>query len=125
YYENLTIWQPLTLRGAGAGATIIDAGGSGMGIYISASDVSISGLSVINGDYGIYADHVDNVELDSVECSSNNVDGLYMDHSTGLLLECIFNYNSNAGVYLKSSSTVQFVDCTLIGNGAYGIYITF
>ena len=48
YYEHVKIYTSVVLQGEDKESTIIDAGGSGDVIYVSADNVKISGFSIIN-----------------------------------------------------------------------------
>ena len=48
YYEHVKIYTSVVLQGEDKESTIIDAGGSGSVIYVSADNVKITGFSLIN-----------------------------------------------------------------------------
>ncbi|UCG68596.1 MAG: right-handed parallel beta-helix repeat-containing protein, partial [Thermoplasmata archaeon] len=63
YNEHLTIDKPITLMGEDMATTIIDGDDYGKVIFVSGDDVSISGLTIQNGEYGIYLDETDTTSI--------------------------------------------------------------
>ena len=64
YYENVKIYTTVVLIGEDKESTIIDAGGSGDVIYVTADNVKITGFSIINsGSYWLEA----GIELNRIE----------------------------------------------------------
>lgn len=59
YFEHLTIDKSITLMGQDKYTTIIDGEGTGKVIYVSGGNVSISGFTIQDGEYGIYCDESD------------------------------------------------------------------
>lgn len=97
YYEHLTITKSITLQGENKLTTIIDGEGSGTVIYISGDNVSISGFTIKNGEYGIYCD-----ESDSTKITHN----IIKDYDYG-----IYNYKTTDGYIAHNKIT----------NGEFGI----
>jgi parallel beta-helix repeat protein len=100
YFEHLTITKSITLMGEDKETTVIDGGGSGKVIYLSADDVSISGFTIQKGEYCIYCD-----ESDSTTIQYN----IIRDYDYGL-----YNYRT----------TGAWITHNKITDGKYGI-VTF
>ncbi|UCE74674.1 MAG: right-handed parallel beta-helix repeat-containing protein [Methanomassiliicoccales archaeon] len=63
YFEHITIDKSLIIMGEDMDTTIIDGEGSGRVIYIPGDDISISGFTIQNGEYGIYCDESDSLNI--------------------------------------------------------------
>lgn len=98
YFEHLTINKSIILMGEDRQTTIIDGGGYGKVIYVSGDDVSISGFTIQNGEYGIYCD-----ESDSITINYNTI----RDYDYG-----IYNFRTTDGWIIHNK----------IISGQYGIY---
>ncbi len=83
YFENLIVNKSIILMGEDKTTVIIDGGGNGTVIHVSADDVDISGFTIQNGEYGIYND-----ETDSILITYN----IIRDYETGL-----YNYKTTGG----------------------------
>jgi hypothetical protein len=64
YYERISIPNSLTLIGENRSANIIGMG-SGKCVYITASNVTIEGFTIRNGDYGIWMCNKDSLRRNS------------------------------------------------------------
>ncbi len=79
YAESVTITKPLTLVGAGASSTVINAKGKANGIYVDGLDnpglanVLISGLTVMNANFeGILVTNADYVLISNNHVTNND-----------------------------------------------------
>ncbi|MBT6997432.1 MAG: hypothetical protein HN955_03230 [Prolixibacteraceae bacterium] len=118
YYEYVTINKSLTLQGEDRETTIIDGSGSGQVIYVTANDITISGLTVANGEIGIKSIpnySINHVTIKDVIITLNQV-GLNLTRSGGYLLieDCIIS--NNIGV----SYAHQFNNCIIRNNEIVG-----
>jgi len=105
YRESIIISKPLTLQGEDQENTIIDGGGRGNVIHITASHVVVSGFTVRNGKYG--------VEIQS---------GLPIHHVT--LKDMIVTLNTEHGVFSRNTGGYHVVeDCIISHNGVLGFYV--
>jgi len=142
-YEECTIEKPLSLKGE-KGANISS---DGDGIFITASNVTVSGFSISAQSNGIKIQNADNINIygcsaadgifglyavNSMNCNIsdsefyNNIKGMYIFGSSGLqITNDSIHDNYYFGIEIShSSSNSQISDCQLENNGNYGIYIT-
>ena len=82
YYENMNVNKQLTLRGVGN--PVVDGGGSGNAIILSAGNSTLEGFTVTNSTHGIYL----------MSYSNNNTlkDNIVLNNNIGIYLE-VSNYN--------------------------------
>ncbi len=59
YLEHLTISKSITLMGQSRKSTVIDGDGYGKVIFVLGANVSISGFTIQDGEYGIYCQESD------------------------------------------------------------------
>lgn len=137
YYEDPDINKGLTLLGAGAGSTIIDAGGSSRGLnLITTAGVTISNVTVRNGGgytgAGIFAGNGGALTLtgsiisNNTACGGCSGGGLYLGSSaTAVVSGCSFIDNAtgvaaSGGAIHSWGSTLTVVNSTFTGNEANG-----
>jgi len=100
YNESIIIDENgLMIIGEGRENTIINGGDAGFVIYVVANNLTFSGFTVQNGEYGIYL----------WKSSNNNLTG-------NIAL------NNQYGIYLESSNNNSFSGNSVSGN-SYGIYV--
>jgi Fibronectin type III domain len=114
----ISITKPLTLRGAGAGLTVLQGAHSanGIGITSGVDDVNISELTVREFTNGVAlvpggGDHV-NLAFDHIEALSNDLNGLFLGSNS---LENVTLNGVNAsdnGLALSNGRGVYFTDGT-------------
>lgn len=83
YYENVFVYKSLTLQGEDPSTTIVDGGGTGDVIRVTADDVSISGFTVQNGgevypNAGIFLDSVTGCRISDNNVSHNLGHGIFL-----------------------------------------------
>jgi parallel beta-helix repeat protein len=100
YYEHLFIDKSLTLMGEERETTIIDGDGYGKVIFVVGDNVSISGFTIQDGEYGIFCQ-----ESDSTDIEYNTIKD--------------YDY----GIYCNKT-TAGYIAHNSISNGQYGI-VTF
>ena len=105
YYEHVVINKPVFLMGENKFSTIVDGGGSGNVISITADNVTVTGFTIQNGGLTLM------------------MGGVYIDHSVNNELIGNIIRNSEYGVYLSYSSENSIVDNTVLSN-SYGIGLT-
>lgn len=81
--ENVILYKDnLTLLGESPTTTIIDSGGIGEVVYVTASNIYISGFTMQHGYCGIYLDHASNISLIGNVIADNAEYGVYLDWSS-------------------------------------------
>lgn len=124
YYEHVTIGKSLTLQGEDRDTTIIDGSGSGSVVYITANYVTISGLTVTNGEYGIHFIanwRIHHVTIRDAIITSNDKRGIYAAHSYypgayHVIEDCIISNNGTFGLYAHQFSKSIVRNCEVFGN---------
>lgn len=102
YLENVAVPTPkrVTIQGAGAGATIIQADGLGPAVEARAGTrVSVIGVTITGGRDGITAE----------------------DQATIALASCDVSGNARIGIAISRKGRGTVTGCTVTGNGAIGI----
>jgi len=126
YYEHVTIGKSLTLQGEDKDTTVIDGGGSGSVIYITANYVTISGFKVTNGEYGIHLIKdwkIHHITIRDVIITLNSQIAFYAPHSGGyhLIEDSIFSYNGGVS-YAHQFKNSIIRNCEIFGNdGCLGV----
>jgi parallel beta-helix repeat protein len=133
YLEQVTIAKTISLVGEANNVTIIDGGGIGTVVYVTANWVNISGFTVKNSSSivhsaGIELHGVNNCTIADNNVSSNNQLGIFLNHSNGNRIE---NNDADdnigifgAGIYLSYSNNNTVINNTASGN-AYGLYAEY
>ena len=106
YHEKLKITKSITLLGENKETTIIDAGGSGDGVYINADSVKISGFTIKNCGKNSYPSYDAAIDI-----RSNN--NLISDNN---IID-----NGNNGFYIQRGSNNTFLN-NLVYNNTFGVY---
>ncbi len=130
YHENVIIHKSIKLIGEDRTNTIIDAGGIGDVIQISADLVNISGFSMINGgsstwdDAGLDISHSSYCIVENCLFFNNLFAGIRLDSvSNCKIINCESYDNGHNGIYTRSSSDVQILDCVVYNNPSNGMRI--
>lgn len=106
YFENLDVFESLTMQGAGAGATIIDGGGVGSTLTIAGGAgtvVNLSGLTLRNGasNYGaglyISAGGVNAVNIEIIDNAATQGGAGVFNQGRLSLTNVGIKSNANAG----------------------------
>jgi len=124
YYEHVTINKSLTLQGENRGTTIVDGSGSGDVIYVTANNVTISGVTVTNGENGISLianSEIHHVTIQDVIATSNAKRGISaMDsepnYSYHVIEDCILSNNGGWGFKGNKFSRSIIRNCQVFGN---------
>ena len=125
YNENIVISKSLILRGDDKSRTIIDGGGSGIVVNVTANNVTIRGFTIQNGKTGIKISSRNNAVTDNIikdikgtncddRCTGGSAYGIYLLSSTGTTISS----NTISGV---SGGSVGYYGT---GGSAYGIYLS-
>jgi parallel beta-helix repeat protein len=131
YNESLKINKKVTLIGNGSTATIINGGGGGDVIHVTADRVEISGFKItINkssfGRKGIFLDKAHNCFIYNNNVSAKNysvslIYGIYLTSSSHNTLENNKVSRNRNGIHLDSSDSNTLADNTLSKNIIDGI----
>jgi hypothetical protein len=133
YKETLAITKPITLKGAGSNQTIIDGEGLEMKdtsvIAIYPSNVTLEGIKVINGEWGIgvrNTSDIGNINFKDVVVEENNASGFVFDKggkvSDVTFTDCRADKNGNRGIYFtgKTSENVTLINTSANNNQIMG-----
>jgi len=131
YTESIDVNKFITLEGAGAGSTIIDAGGSfntvveigpPISMHITAS---ISGVTIQNGsqDAGggifIYSPHTLSLDDCTVRNNTASSGGGILNAGTLAMNRCTVSGNSGSGGGgIRNQGSLYLCNCTISGNSA-------
>jgi len=125
FEANLTIWKPLTLRGAGTTQTTLQ-GKAGRTLAVSiiaeARGVKLEGLTVTGSGDGllIYGD----VELKEIQSSGNSRNGLVVyDLATASLVNSTVSGNRWNDLVATGQATVSLQDSSVLDNGLTGVFV--
>ena len=122
YYEHVSVYKSLNLQGEDSETTIIDGGGSGDVVWITASWVNIIGFTVRNGYYGIHTWSSDN-NIISGNNITNNAYGISLRFSSGNSISGNnVTANGGLGILLDGSSSNTISGNNITNNGA-GIWV--
>ena len=119
YNENVNVTKQLILRGVdtGTGKPVVDAGGSGSAITLSADGTTLDGFKVINsGDYPYAGIKVtsNNNTITANNASNNDYSGIYLDYSSNNnITGNNASNNDDDGIFLYKSNSN-----TITGNNA-------
>lgn len=102
YYENVVVNKTINFVGEDRDGTIIDGGGSGDVVSVSADWVNISGFTIKNsGRYGIYLFNIFNMRINNNDCSN-----ILIDYSGNHII----SNNTFSSIYLDGSSNNKITD---------------
>lgn len=124
YYENVDLNKSLTLQGTDAskGGVVLDAGGKGPAITISANGATVAGLMVSNSSYSGILVHSDDNIINDVSAIGNEYCGIRLDGSRNNTVEdSNFSQNGIVGIKLEGSEYNRILSNTAYRNGYYGI----
>jgi len=123
YYENIVIAKSLNLVGENRDTTIIDGGGSGNVVFMTADRINISGFTIRNsGNYaGISVNSDYNIIFDNI--FSSNGYGIQFEYSHNNVVSVNKIMNGNYGVYLYDSYEINIYENTITDNSIIGIQL--
>jgi parallel beta-helix repeat protein len=121
YAENVSISKSLTLQGEDRQYTIINGGGSGSVIHITASYVQVDGFTVTNGELGLEISSdlpIRHITLKDLIVTSNTRTGIESHKSGGfhLIEDCIISENQLYGLNVHQFSRSIIRNCEIFGN---------
>ncbi len=129
YYENVDVDKQLTLKSEnGSDNCIVDAGGSGSAIKLSADGVTVEGFTATNSgvswsDSGIeVVSSANNITNNNV---SNNYYGIFLDSSNNIVADNTVSFNTNNGIYLYGFSNNNSITNNNALNNENGIVLGY
>jgi len=126
YYENLVIAKSLTLKGAGNEITIIDGGGKGTGVNITADSVNMSGFTIRNSGDGVHLYQCNGVTVSNNKITSNKNQGVYVESSDGNTIRGnTITSNKLEGLLTQYSSGNTISDNLVTSNTEDGVYLLY
>lgn len=131
YNEHVVVNKTLTLQGidTGSGLPVVNAGGSGSAITISADGCTVEGFEARNSGSawpcaGIHVTSKGNIISDNT-ASKNKWDGISLNNSNGnMISDNTLTNNGASGIYLQSSNNNAIENNTATGNGHNGIKLS-
>jgi parallel beta-helix repeat protein len=127
YYENVAVTKQLILRGIDTytGYPVVDAGGRGNAITLSADGITLEGFNVKNAgsslrDAGIKVISSNNKIMDNTV--SNNEKGISITSFGGNSITGSNVSNNRIGIYLSYSCNNSITDSN-VSNNVMGIYL--
>jgi parallel beta-helix repeat protein len=105
YFEHITVDKSISLLGENKNFTIIDGEYYGNVVTVISDSVTISCLTLRNGEHGIYINSSENTNISHSIIINNKDDGLFLDSSNG---------NTIFDNIISTITTISFV----------GIYLT-
>jgi parallel beta-helix repeat protein len=147
YYENVVVYKSVSLIGENRFSTVIDGRALGSVVNITASNVTVTGLTIRNSKYGYGGVHVYHSSGDNVSGNivKDNYNGIYMygcndsivwdndvlGNEYGIHLYGSINVNISGniasnnmnGIHLDVSSNDTVVDNNVTLSGGNGIYL--
>ena len=124
YFEDIIVNKTLFIVGQDKNETIIEGTSTGSVISILEDQVSLSGLRIVGGNYGI------NVQNDlGFTCMENliientNRYGIWLKSNGNEIRNCHFENNSWEGIHLLYSNNNTIEKCCFVNRSGNGIYI--
>jgi len=122
YYENVVVNKAIDLVGEDRNGTIIDGGGSGDVVHVSADFVNIKNTSFNNSgssrwqDAGIDIDNISNCMVQNCDFHNNGYAGIRLNHCSNSAIEGCQFYNNEQGIYLRYSTYINITGCDCYSN---------
>jgi parallel beta-helix repeat protein len=123
YHEHLIVNKSITLIGADNHSTILNGSGTGIIMYISASNVSLSNCLIEHGNIGIYlkgSNKNSQVALHNITVSKTNA-SMYLSRTSNVSLLHSILEESVDGITLYNSSYITLLGNVIRNNSNIGI----
>jgi parallel beta-helix repeat protein len=125
YYENVVVNKTINLIGEDRNNTIIDSGGIGDVVSITANWVNITGFTISNGGYGISIwDSADHNKIINNHLLNNSY-GLSIGSSNNMVINNFIQNNVARGINLRQPSNNNCIQNNLVSSNHIGIYIDY
>jgi hypothetical protein len=117
---GLLIAKNVTISGPGSNQLSIDGNQAVLvfGVF-PGKTAAISGLTVTNGQYGIWNEQA-TLSVSSCVVSGNSADGLYNHEGTLTVSNCVLSLNAYGGVF-NDHAALTITNCIVNGNASYGL----
>jgi len=102
YNENVDVDKTINLTGIDY--PVVDAGGNGNAITVTADNCTINGFKIVNSVNGLYLSNSDNNRIIGNIASSND-NGISLSSSSNTILENNTLLNNSNGIYLHANSS--------------------
>ena len=102
YNENVDVDKSINLTGIDY--PVVDAGGNGNAITVTADNCTINGFKIVNSVNGLYLSNSDNNRIIGNIASSND-NGISLSSSSNTILENNTLLNNSNGIYLHANSS--------------------
>ena len=127
YHENINVYKMLNIIGSGSSVTIIDGGGKGNVVEITADGIKFTDFTVRNSGSshaGIYvSSHYNIISRNNIV---DNAFGLKLDSSSGNQIhDNVIENNKDKGVWLYRSHANNITGNTVMDNKADGVLLNF
>jgi len=129
YYENIIINKTINLMGEERNSTIIDGGGEHV-VWTHANNITITGFTIKNGEYGIRLMSSDSLIFNNI-IIDNEDDGINMINSSYNIISNNIIKNNYYGIYVYRSPTRDgncfynnITNNTIINNKFQGIQMS-
>jgi parallel beta-helix repeat protein len=130
YYENVVVNKTMSLVGENAQSTVIDRGGSGNVVNISANGVNVSGFTIRNSGgpllrAGITLESVSHCNIAGNNITANNY-GVYLYYSSNNTVSGNNITNNNLyGIWVGDSSNNSISGNNITSNNGDGIQLSY
>lgn len=123
YRESVNIARPISLVGEDRDATIIDGLRAGRTVSISASQVTLRGFTITNGNQNVQMASVTGCVI-SDNVITNGGSGISLTNTLGAtIVGNVVSSNSGNGIELTTSGSNTIADNVIASNGNYGISV--
>jgi len=128
YYENILVDKTINLVGEDRNGTIIDGGGNGDVLYISADWVNISGFTIQHSAGEPYAGinlyDVQHCCIENNNISNNDYAGIWLDNSlNNTVSDCKVSSNAHGIVLFRLNSDNTISKCAVSNNAENSIVL--
>jgi parallel beta-helix repeat protein len=126
YYENVVVYKSVTLKGLGH--PVVDAGGKGNAVRLTADGITLEGFTVANSgrsqsDAGINVNSSNN-NITSNNVCNNNRDGIHIYHSNNNTITGNNVSNNYYGISLGDSRN-NTITGSIVCNNSCGISLVY
>ena len=125
YTENIVVDKSLTIRGKKYKTRIQAADNGSPVVTVTAGNVELKQFDTRGGSFGVTADGVSGLELQSLRIKDAQADGIFLSHIDDVFInKCRVYENAGKGILLENTSantTNTIKKCRIYRNIGYGI----